>query len=270
MIRKKKIGFIGAGNMAYALIKGILKANVTISNRIIASDINEVRLRYIEKETEVKVTLSNEETVRFSDIIILAIKPQIINEVLSPLKKFFNPSKTLISILAGIKIKKIEKIISSKQPIIRVMPNISALVQESASAICFNSNCTTEDIKIAFSLFNSIGRTIEVDESLMNVVTGLSGSGPGYIFVIIKALKNAGIKMGLSEETSTILAAQTVLGAGRMVLETKEDPSSLKNRVTSPKGTTFAGLEILEKAKIEEIIITAVIAATKRAFELSK
>ena len=267
---KDKMGFIGAGNMGEALIKGILKAKLLSSQKVYASDIRETRLKQFQKTYGIKTFKDNKELVSQVKIILLAVKPQNMEEVLSEIAPAIEKKHLVISIAAGITTSYISKRLNDKISVIRIMPNTPALIQEGASALAVGKHATQSDLKSVQKLFESVGKTVVVDESLMDAVTGLSGSGPAYVFLIIEALADAGVKMGLSRSVALLLSTQTCLGAARMVSETGEHPAKLKDMVTSPGGTTISGLHALEAGGLRTTIMDAVEAATRRSKELGQ
>ncbi|MBU0701673.1 pyrroline-5-carboxylate reductase [bacterium] len=274
----KKLAFIGAGNMTEALIQGILKASLLKADEIIASDVSQERAAYIQQKTGVTVLLENTQAVKQAETIILAVKPQAMEGVLMELAEILSSDQLVISIAAGISTEMIENNleflsilpsgVETKLPVVRVMPNTPALVGCSATAICKGSYASDEHLKWVIKIFEAVGYVVVIDEKLMDVVTALSGSGPAYIFTIIESLIDAGVELGLSRDIATGLTVQTVKGAARMMEETREHPAILKNRVTSPGGTTAAGLHALEKNGLRGAMIEAVIAAKNRAKEL--
>jgi len=267
---KDKIGFIGAGNMGEALIKGILKAKLLSSQKVCASDIRETKLKQFQKTYGIKTFKDNKELVSQVNIILLAVKPQNMEEVLSEIAPVIEKKHLVISIAAGITTSYISKRLNDKISVVRIMPNTPALIQEGASALAMGKHATQSDLKSVQKLFESVGKTVVVDESLMDAVTGLSGSGPAYVFLFIEALADAGVKMGLSRSVALLLSAQTCLGAARMVSETGEHPAKLKDMVTSPGGTTISGLHALEAGGLRTTIMDAVEAATRRSKELGQ
>ncbi len=267
---KDKIGFIGAGNMGEALIKGILKAKLLSSQKVCASDIRETKLKQFQKTYGIKTFKDNKELVSQVNIILLAVKPQNMEEVLSEIAPVIEKKHLVISIAAGITTSYISKRLNDKISVVRIMPNTPALIQEGASALAMGKHANKSDIKSVQKLFESVGKTVVVDESLMDAVTGLSGSGPAYVFLFIEALADAGVKMGLSRSVALLLSAQTCLGAARMVSETGEHPAKLKDMVTSPGGTTISGLHALEAGGLRTTIMDAVEAATRRSKELGQ
>ncbi len=268
---KRKIGFIGAGNMGEALIKGMILSQDFTPQQLLVSDKVPERLKYLAKTYKIKVFAKNSEIVRHSDIIILAVKPQNLEEVLKEVREGLSRDKLLISILAGIPVGKIQDFLKAGIKVIRAMPNAPALVQEGATAIFRGDQATEKDEQIACRIFDSVGKTIILrDESLMDAVTGLSGSGPAYVFVTLEALSDGGVKMGLSREMATNLAIQTLIGAAKLARELKKHPGELKDMITSPGGTTIAGLKKLEEGGLRASLMEAVEAATLRSKELSK
>ena len=269
MTTDKKIAFIGGGNMAEALIKGLIAAGTAKPDHILVTDVSVDRLAHLHQAYGV-VQKGNVEAAREADIIILCVKPQVVERVLAEIASAVDAKKLVISIAAGIVIAKIEKALKEGSHVVRVMPNTPALVLAGAAAVAGGKNATNEDLALTQGIFNSVGRAVIVEEKLMDAVTGLSGSGPAYVFVIIDALSDAGVKAGLPRQLALELSAQTVYGAAKMVLETKEPPGKLRDMVTSPGGTTIEGLHALEKGKLRATLMNAVEAATTRSRELGK
>lgn len=269
-MKNKTIGFIGAGNMAEALINGLISSHTVLPGSVVACDRNLERLAVIVEGYKIKGVNSNEEVARDSDIIIIAVKPQDIVSALAEIRQEVR-NKLVISIAAGIKTGTITDTLLTSARVVRAMPNTPALVLSGATALFIADGCTKDDEKVAVSIFNAVGKTVVVkDEALMDAVTGLSGSGPAYVFIILEALADAGVRMGLPREASSLLANQTVFGAAKMVSEIKRHPAELKDMVTSPGGTTIAGIKKLEEGKVRASIMEAVEAATLRSRELSK
>ncbi|WP_445474133.1 pyrroline-5-carboxylate reductase [Methanococcoides methylutens] len=264
----KKIGFIGTGKMGESLIRGILGAHSDIS--IYASDVYEPSLKKLNSELGISVSTDNTHTIANSDIVVLAIKPQILKDILAQIKDTITADKLVISIAAGVPLAAIEDELNSGTRVIRVMPNIAATVAEAASAICTGTSATAEDAEVALEIFRSLGSAIEVPEKLMDAVTGLSGSGPAYIFPVIEAMADGAVYEGLDRASAITLAAQTVLGAAKMVLETGMHPGELKDMVTSPAGTTIRGIHTLEESGIRAAFMNAVIESSRRSKELGK
>lgn len=266
----KNIGFIGAGQMATALSKGFTsKAGVPLEN-VLAADAYEASREKFFAATGIAVTDSNIDVLENCDVIVLSVKPQVLPKVLEEIRDYVTPDHLIISICAGVTLAKLQAGLGMDAHIVRVMPNTPCLVGQGAIAFCLSETVTEEDFEITKTLLKSVGRCFVVDESKMDAVTGLSGSGPAYIYLIIEALSDAGVMMGLPRDVATTLAAQTVRGSADMVLETKEHPGLLKDRVTSPAGTTIAGMRELEAHGVRAAMYDAVIAATKRSAELGK
>ena len=265
------IGFIGAGKMATALAIGFLKSGLTETGKLLASDVHEGARAAFETLTQARTTSSNLEVAKASRVIILAVKPQQMEGMLRELGTVLTPQHVVVSIAAGVTIARMLKWLGREDArIVRVMPNTPALVQEGASAFSIGGQASREDAALAQQLFASVGVAVETAESLLDAVTGLSGSGPAYAFQIIEALSDAGVRVGLPRATATLLAAQTMLGAAKMVLETGDHPGVLKDAVTSPGGTTIAGIHELEKGGLRATLMNAVVAATARSVELGR
>ncbi|VAX29753.1 Pyrroline-5-carboxylate reductase [hydrothermal vent metagenome] len=274
MLRSKKLGFIGGGNMAEAMIKGLISASFVESKNIFVSDVVPERLEFLHSKYKVKTLADNRELVEKSDILILAVKPQVVKKVMENVRDLIDAKKLLVSVAAGVPIATIHAVLKAGQDrkynIVRTMPNTPALVQEGVTAIAAGVNVSKVDIQIAHRLFEAVGKTVDVDEVHLDAVTGLSGSGPAYIFMIIEALSDAGVKMGLSREVANTLTIQTVLGSAKLAWESKKHPGELKDMVTSPGGTTISGLHTLEAGGLRTTMMNAVEAATKRSQELGR
>ncbi|MCA9110137.1 MAG: pyrroline-5-carboxylate reductase [Planctomycetaceae bacterium] len=265
-----KIGFIGAGRMATALATGLIDAAFTTSKCLVASDVSEEARQRFSAETGGATTTDNSEVLGRSEVIVLAVKPQQISEVLKELHGQASPDKLFVSIAAGVPLGTLQEGLGSECRLVRVMPNSPCLVQAGASAFACGEHASKTDAELVSALFSTVGIAIPVPESYIDAVTGLSGSGPAYGFQIIEALSDGGVKVGLPRDVATRLAAQTLLGAARMVLETGQHPGSLKDAVTSPGGTTIAGLHAMERAGIRAGLIDAVESATMRSIELGR
>ncbi len=261
-----KIGFIGAGNMAFALAKAIKKNKLAKS--IIASDINEERLDFIKKELKINVTNNNKEVIKKSDIIFLAVKPQVIDIVLDEIKNGVK-DQLIISIAAGVKLKKLEAKLKNKK-IVRVMPNTPCLVGAMAAGFAVGKNVKDKEIQIVEEILNSAGKAFYLKEELLDAVTGLSGSGPAFVARLIEGLIKGGIKSGLNKDVATELALQTFKGTAKLLQESGMTADELVNMVSSPGGTTVAGREILENSDVKDILIKTVKKATQRSKELGK
>jgi pyrroline-5-carboxylate reductase len=271
MLKDKKISIIGTGNMGEALVSGLISSGSSLPEKIICTDIRLNKLKSVKKKYGVMTLTDNIKAVKSSEIIIYAVKPQTISSVLKETAPFLDMSKLIISIAAGVPLSAIETCLKKELRLIRVMPNVAAFVKESASVISSGANATKEDNDLCLEIFNSMGKSIFIKkDTLMDAITGLSGSGPAYIFIIVDALADAGVKMGLSREDALFLSTQTVLGAARLLMETKEHPGRLKDMVTSPGGTTIAGIHALEKGGLRATLISAVEAATRRSKELGE
>ena len=271
MLQEKKIGFIGSGNMGEALISGLVLSKAAKPENIICSDIAEDLLERMQGKYKVSTTTDNIEVAKKSEIVIYATKPQILGSVLKETASALDQSKLIISIAAGVPLAAIASGLGKELRLIRVMPNICAFVKESATAIAAGEYASNEDVALARAIFDSVGKTVFIQENiLMDAFTGLSGSGPAYIFIIIDAMADAGVKMGLSRKDSLFLSTQTVLGAAKLLLESKEHPGQLKDRVASPGGTAIAGIHTLEQGGLRTTLINAVESAAKRSKELGE
>jgi pyrroline-5-carboxylate reductase len=268
-MNKKKIAIIGGGNMGVALAKGVLQTKWAEANRIIiAEPLKEKHDQLKDIAKGIEVTHSNLEAAKFADVIVLSIKPQIMLRVIDEIKPALKDSKLMISVAAGITTTEMEKKAGGKMPMVRAMPNIAAVVREAATAICPGTYATEEDMAIARHIFESVGIVVDVEEYLMDAVTGLSGTGPMYVFQILEGLSDAGVKAGLSRHTANILAVQTLIGSSKLIQETKEHPAKLKDLVTSPGGTAISALHSLERNGLKALLIDAVEVAAKRSGEL--
>lgn len=263
---KGEIGIIGAGNMGKALISGILSARLIDAQDLVVSDLNLSLLRQLKKQYKIQAVRNNSEIVKKTSVIILAVKPQVIDGVLNEIGDKFTPAQTIISIAAGISTKHIEKFIPKRVAVVRVMPNTPALLKEGASAISGGSSAKEENIQAAQKIFKAVGKVFRVKEELMDAVTALSGSGPAYIFFLAEALINSGVKLGLSRAVSEGLVQQTLLGAAKLALQ--DNPTTLRKKITSPGGTTEAAIKYLQKQKFSQTLIKAVEIAARRSKEL--
>ncbi len=267
---KERIGFIGGGKMGEALVKGILRAKLSSAGKVIVSDVDKKRCQILEKETGIKTTQKNKKVTSGSDIIILAIKPNVMGDILEELKNDITPKHLVVSIAAGIPLSFIESFLNKGCRVIRVMPNTPCLVGETAAGYALGKNATRNDGKLVGQILNAVGKSFLLEEKHLDAVTGLSGSGPAFIYMVIEALTDGGVKMGLPRDVSTTLAAQTAFGAAKMVLEAGMHIGELKDFVTSPGGTTIEGLHALEKGGIRNALINAVEAATKKSKRLGR
>jgi pyrroline-5-carboxylate reductase len=261
------IGFVGTGNMGEALIRGLLKAGVAEPSQVVGSDPRSDRAAELVEKYGIRMTAANLEVARQADILILAVKPQVMERVLEEIGPEIHAHALVISIAAGIPLSAIETRLPQAR-VIRTMPNTPALVGAGATAIAVGGHATAADLEAAKRIFDSVGMTVTLDEAQMDAVTGLSGSGPAYVFLVIEALADAGVKVGLSRHHAQALAAQTLLGSAKLLIETEEHPGRLKDMVTSPGGTAIAGLHTLEAGGLRTTLMDAVEAAAKRSAEL--
>jgi pyrroline-5-carboxylate reductase len=269
-MESRRIGMLGAGNMAGALIRGLLASGMVTPEQIRASDIRQERLEALEQQHGIATTKDNRALVEWADLIVLAVKPQVIDRVLDQVGDAFAPHTLVVSIAAGVPIRAIESRLAEGVRVVRAMPNTAAIALASATAIAPGAHATDDDVQTARKLFDAVGRSVTVDEMLIDAATGLSGSGPAYIMLIIEALADGGVKVGLHRDTALLLAAQTVFGSAKLLLDTGEHPGRLKDMVTSPGGTAIAGLHTLESGGLRRTLIDAVETATHRATELGE
>jgi pyrroline-5-carboxylate reductase len=262
------LGFIGGGNMAGALIKGLLSSGTVRADRVVASDITPERLAHLSSTHGIRTTSDNHALVRDSNVVLLAVKPQAIDKVLAQIANDITPQHLVISVAAGVPGAAIEGKLPAKTRLVRAMPNTPAIVLAGATALAAGPHATEADVAIARTIFEAVGRVVVLDESLLDAVTGLSGSGPAYVMLMIEALADGGVKVGLHRDTALMLAAQTVYGSAKLLLETGEHPGRLKDQVTSPGGTAIAGLHTLEAGGLRRTLIDAVEVATERSAEL--
>ena len=263
-----RVGFIGAGQMATALAKGFIAATTVTPEAIVACDVVPAAGARFVQQTRGRFVSTTREVARDSSVIFLAVKPQQMDQVFTDLRDILRPEHLIASIAAGIPLKTLAAGLGPQVRLIRVMPNTPCLVGCGASAFSRGLNATPEDAALVQRLLSNVGLALEVPEKLLDAVTGLSGSGPAYVYQIIEALSDGGVRMGLPREIATKLAAQTLLGGAQMVLSTGQHPGTLKDAVTSPGGTTIAGLHELERGGLRGILMDAVEAATERAQEL--
>ncbi len=267
MQRKSGTAFIGAGAMATAIVRGMLKGGFTRAG-ISAFDVSRQATAKFQSATGIKAAESAAEALRGAETVVVAVKPQHIREALEGLKGILG-SRLLISIAAGIRLESLQSLSGAKRTV-RVMPNTPALVGEGISVFCAPESLASKDFETVKSIFGSVGKVCQLEERLMDAVTALSGSGPAYVFDFIQALTDAGVHCGIPRETASLLAAQTVFGSAKLLMETGEHPSLLREKVTSPGGTTASALRVLEKNGFKGIIIDAVAAAAERSHELGR
>jgi len=265
----RKIGLLGAGNMASALLRGLLGSKTLRPEQIRASDLRAAQLAQLETSYGIQTHADNAELLAWANVIVLAVKPQVIAQVLEQMSSVLKSDTLVISIAAGVPLSAIEARLPGAR-VLRAMPNTAAIALAGATGIAAGTHASSEDMQFARTLFDAVGRSAVLDESALDAVTGLSGSGPAYVMVMIDALADGGVKVGLSRETALMLAAQTVYGSAKLLLETAEHPSKLKDMVTSPGGTTIAGLHALEAGGLRHTLMDAVEAATRRATELGQ
>ena len=271
-LMEQRIGFIGGGNMAGALLRGLIHSGLSRAELLQVSDPSEERRRQLADELGVTVSDDNRAVAAASDVVVLAVKPQVLPRVLTELTGaevgVEAPTKLWISVIAGATTARIEAGLGGTPRVVRSMPNTPAIVGAGATALARGAHATEDDLKVVEALFASVGRTSLLDEGLLDAITGLSGSGPAYVMLIIEALSDGGVRAGLPRTVATTFAAQTVYGAAKLLLDSQQHPAQLKDAVTSPGGTTIAGLEELERRGVRGALIGAVQAATKRSREL--
>lgn len=263
-----KVGFIGAGKMAESIARGVVKSGILPASRIRTAHTGSARRTAFES-IGVTVFDNNTQVVEDSDVIIFSVKPQVVKNVVSQLRPILSEKQLLVSVAAGVKLKDLQEW-AGQGRFIRVMPNTPSAVGEAATVITLGEKATTEDGELISQLFGAIGKVWKADEKLFDAVTGLSGSGPAYVFLAIEALADGGVAAGLPRELAFGLASQTVLGAASMVSGMAKHPGQLKDDVASPGGTTIAGIHELEKSGFRGILMNAVVAAAKRSRELSQ
>jgi pyrroline-5-carboxylate reductase len=267
---ERTIAFLGTGNMAEAIIKGLLRAGTARPESIIATGRRPERLEEIKRAYGIRTTQDNLAAAREADIVVLSVKPQAMDKLVVQVAPALDQRKLIISVAAGVPIAALERRLGAGARIIRTMPNTPSLVGAGACALARGEHASEEDLAVASRIFQAVGITTVVEENLLDAVTGLSGSGPAYIFLVIEALSDAGVKVGLPRYTALKLAAQTVLGSAQLLIETNAHPGQLKDQVTSPGGTAIAGLHTLEAGGLRTTLINAVEAATRRAKELGE
>jgi pyrroline-5-carboxylate reductase len=264
----KQLAFLGGGNMAEALIRGLLRAKTSEPSQITATGRRADRLDELSKQYGIQVMKDNAKAAAAADVVVLSVKPQAMNDLLDEVASSIGPNQLVLSVAAGVPIAAMERKLGPAARVVRSMPNTPALVGQGACAIAAGKHATGADLEVAKAIFDAVGLTVVTEEYLLDAVTGLSGSGPAYIFLMIEALADAGVKVGLPRRTAQALAAQTVAGSARLLIETGTHPGQLKDQVTSPGGTAIAGLHTLEAGGLRTTLINAVEAATNRAREL--
>ena len=267
-MKKPKVAIIGAGKMGEAIIAGLLKSGEYGSKDIQAVEVVESRRQYINQTYKVKCFGEVKKAVDFGDIVLMAVKPGVVGKVLEQIGPLMKRGKVLVSIAAGVTLEFMRKFVPEKIPIVRVMPNLACSVREAMVTFCPTPNITEEELDMVTHMLSLLGKTMRLDEKYLNLATGLVGSGPAYIYLIIDALADAGVRLGLPKDVSITLAAQTTLGAAKIVIETGEHPIKLKDKVATPAGTTVEGLLELERGGLRATIISAVTKAAEKAKRL--
>jgi pyrroline-5-carboxylate reductase len=264
----KTLAFLGAGAMGEAIARGLLKAEAYKPDEIVLVGVNAGRVQKLADSLGTHGSTDALEAVKEAKVIVVAVKPHIVEKVLAPLREILTTQQTVISVAAGISTARLEACFSQPVPVVRVMPNTPALVGAGASGICGGTYAKSENIALAKKIFTAVGLAVETEERLIDAVTGLSGSGPAYVFLFIEALADGGVRAGLKRDVALQLAAQTVMGAAQLLLETGEHPGVLKDRVASPGGTTIAAIHALEKGGFRGTVMDAVMASANRAKEM--
>lgn len=265
-----RIGFLGAGKMATALAQGWLAAGLAKTDRVLASDPLPQARQAFAADTGCRTTADNREAVAAADLLIVAVKPQSMKALLAEIRPIVAPRHLIVSVAAGVTLRQLADGLGADRRLIRVMPNTPCLVGASAAGYSAAETAAAEDVALVDRLLNAVGHAFRLPESLLDAVTGLSGSGPAFVYVIIEALSDGGVRVGLPRDVAAVLAAQTVFGAAKMVLETGIHPGMLKDMVASPGGTTIAGLHALERGGLRATLMNAVEEATRRSVELGK
>ncbi|WP_343339050.1 Pyrroline-5-carboxylate reductase [Terrisporobacter petrolearius] len=265
----KKIGFIGAGNMGGAILGGILNSKMIDNNHIIASAKSDRTIEKIKNDYNVNVTKDSKEVVEFSDLIVIGVKPDIYDEILEEIKDLIN-DKIIITIAAGKTIEAMEKIIGDDKKIVRTMPNTPSLVGEGMTSLSPNKNISEEELSFVKSIFDSLGKSEVVKEDLIHAVIGASGSSTAYAFMFIEAIADGAVRAGMPRDKAYTFAAQGVLGAAKMVLDTGKHPGELKDMVCSPGGTTIEAVKVLEEEKFRGAVLKAIDSCIKKSVEMSK
>jgi pyrroline-5-carboxylate reductase len=268
MLKGKKLAVVGVGKLGEALIAGLLKQGELQTSDIVGSVAHEASAGRVRERLGIEVTLDNRALVEGRDVVIFAVKPQSMDKVIAEMADALTPRQLLISVAASVTSSFVQERLGQPIPVVRAMPNTPSVLNAGMTALCGGLYARPEHLQTAEMIFRCVGETVFVDESLMDGVTALSASGPAYLYVVIESLAEAGVKLGISREVSTLLAAQTMLGAARMVLESKAHPALLKDMVTTPAGCTIDGLMELEEGKLRVTLIKAVVKAAGRAREL--
>ena len=272
MAGSKKVAFVGGGMMAEAMVKGFLQSGVRGKDDVVIMDPAQARRDVMSSTYGVTCfpAEKTDECIKGAAVVIVAVKPQYLEPALAGIAPHVGSDALVVSIVAGSSLARLSGLLPSARRFIRVMPNTPCLVGEAASAFCLGDHATRDDAALVRTLMGSVGEIVEVPERQIDAVTGLSGSGPAYVYMLIEAMSDGGVAAGLPRPIATKLAAKTVCGAAKMVLDTGKHPGELKDQVTSPAGTTIAGVRSLESNKMRSAVIEAVLAAANRANELSR
>lgn len=265
----KKVAFLGAGKMGGIILQALLKNGLLSAKSTSATVAHEERAQALAAKLKVKVGTNNVEAAKDADVIVIAVKPQVVEDVVREISGHISPKQLIVSVAASVPTSMIEKNLPPNVPVIRAMPNTPCLLAAGMTAICKGKHASADDVALTSHLFNVVGRTVVVDEKHMDAVTALSASGPAYIYIILESLAEAGVKVGLPRDIATLLAAQTTLGAAKVVLETGDHPALLKDAVTTPAGCTIDAIMELEEGKLRVTLIKAVVKAAQRAKELA-
>lgn len=264
-----RVGFIGTGNMGSAIIKGIITSGFLESDKINVYDIDEDKIKELGDLYKVKNEKSEKDVVKNSDIIILCVKPNIILQLLEEIKEFITEEKIILSIAAGISIENMEDIIGVKK-IVRTMPNTPAQIQSGMTAVSFNDKISEKDKNIVFSILNSFGKSIEIEEKLMHVYTAISGSLPAYVYLFIESLADGAVLEGMNRQKAYEIISESIIGSAKMVIDTKKHPALLKDEVTSPSGTTIEAIKVLESNNFRGTLIETVRVCTEKSKKMTK
>src|SRR5437870_8114753 len=267
---KEKIGVIGAGKIGSAIVRGVIRAGLVAKDQVMASDVSDALRQSIAKDLGIKVTPDNGKICDFANIVILAVKPQIVDSVIKEVAKKLGKAKLLVSVAAGVPLSRLEANLAQGARVVRVMPNVPCVVGAGASGYAGGAHATAKDMETVGLVLNSFGIALPVEEKYLDAVTGLSGSGPAYVFLFIESLADGGVQVGLSRDVALKLALQTVYGSAKMALESGKHLAQLKDEVTSPGGTTIAGLYALEKGQLRGTLMDAVLQATRRSQALGR
>jgi len=265
----KKVAFLGAGKMGGIILQALLKTGTLSRESTCATVAHEERAKALAAKLNVKVGTNNAKAAKGADIIVIAVKPQVVEDVVREISAHITPKQIIVSVAASVPTLMIEKDLPPTVPVIRAMPNTPCIMGEGMTAICKGRAATADHVALTRHIFNVVGRTVVVDEKHMDAVTALSASGPAYIYIILESLAEAGVKVGLPRDIATLLAAQTALGAAKVVLETGDHPALLKDAVTTPAGCTIDAIMELEEGKLRVTLIKAVVKAAQRAKELA-